>query len=90
MTVGKNLHEAHLNSFEVVCFAHLGNALFPLPPRCREVNAPHKYVFTQSPRYSGPAFRSAAAGDWARGWRGNGRERKEGGGEGAMAEVDDV
>lgn len=29
--MGKNLHEAHLNSFEVVCFAHLGNALFPLP-----------------------------------------------------------
>lgn len=30
MTVGENLHELHLNSFEVVCFAHLGNTLFLL------------------------------------------------------------
>lgn len=28
MTVEENLHEQHLNSFEVVCFAHLGNTLF--------------------------------------------------------------
>lgn len=77
--MGKNLHETHLNSFEVVCFAHLGNTLFPLPPWCREVNALHKYGFTQGPRYPGPALQSAATGDQARRRGKRGRKRNDGG-----------
>lgn len=56
MTVGKNLHQTHLNSFEVVCFCSPWKCTISASPRCREVNAPHKYVFTQGPALFWPSI----------------------------------